>query len=152
MYRKDKGTLLTYAPGDGAISFVWLDENGKATGRRVRRYEINYYLRTEDGKSWLERGFKIAWDGNFWRLIPDIVLIPDGVKFYRTIDGLRLRGNEYRVTILHRKYPNLRIGPHEIEVKNHPIPVGWRVNHPVRHLSTLMNICFYLNNPNLYVA
>jgi len=145
MYRKDKGTLRTYCP-DGAVAFTWVDENNQCTARTVRRYEVNQYLRTEDGKYWLAKGYRVAWDGNFWRLVP-------GVEFCKSTctstlhNVVKWRDRQFRIEMLE-----------ETEVYHFNQLRVWATSdltgeeYEVKHISTLSNIRFFLMHPKVYEA
>jgi hypothetical protein len=124
MYRKNKGTLLAYYGQTGAIHFNWVNEQGVATGRKVRRYEINDYLRTEDGKYRLEKGYKVAWNGDVWVMIPDI---------------LKLEADNFRHKVLF-KSEIYEIYQDEVICNNRPV-INW---------SILSSLSFYINNSHLY--
>jgi len=132
--------LQSYASGDGSLSFVYIDSNGKATGQRVTRAQAEQHLKDNFSDS---RDWKIQEINGLLYLVRNIERVNGFTlrfkdRMYRYSVNLATLGNNASVTV------------HDLEIKTYTI---WNTTsgddgcwEKVLNYSTLAAIKFFLNH------
>lgn len=131
--------LNGYAPGDGSIDFVWVDDKGQAAVKDVTMDDVVRFLDNARNRHYFLKGWRPLFVNSRWALVKMFERVSDnqiqpvmdeedrkGVVYTYTIDP------EFGATV---RQPGIKV---TTEVEGHTLEV--------RNWSILDSICFFLNH------